>query len=693
MELKKLWQIIINRKWIIIQAFMVIVLTALVGSFLMTPVYRSTAKVVVEEKGLRQSLLSSLGLRDLSAILSLGTFGQEDIMGTQMQLIATRPNLEEVIQRLQLKNDDGSLIRPEQLQVKVEQIEDTNLLKINVDSPNPEEAAQIANTLAQVYVEKSLRESQKNSIEMVNYIDQQREKVKGEWLASINELVKFMKEEGIVDLDLEGKILLERVTALRKELESNQRQMEEVKTKIAEIRKQLANTSKYQVSSRLREENPQIRELNKQLIELNIKLASSKTEYTDSHPVVIALQNQIDSIKKQLKNQIAKTFREEAESINPYYQALIQQLGDHQIQMAELTAKEKILPKTINEYMLKLAAIPDKKAKILRLKTEVNIQEKALGLLLEKAYQTEMATLVQSSNINLVEPATVPTMPVKPNLLLNTAIAIFLGLFFGLGLAFLLEYLDDTLKSPDDIKEFEPLPFFGTIPKWKDGEGILINQMDSRSRMPEAYRAIKNSLRFAAVDKQLKVILVTSALAEEGKSVTVANLGISFSRDNKKVLLLDADLRRPYLHKLFGLSNKIGFSNVIRGDIQLGEAIQQTPVEGVYLLPSGQPPPNPDQYIESPRAQELIENLKGRFDLIIIDSPPILATHDAVVLAKYADAAIDVLEAAKVTKKALSLTREYLANTQIPLLGTILNKFGKDHEGYYYNYYRYYSEN
>ncbi len=695
MELKKLWHIILNRKWIAIQAFLVITLTVVVGSLLTTPIYRSSGKIIVEEKGLRESLLSTLGLKDMAESLSLGeSFGsQRDLIKTQIELIATQSNLKEVINQLQLKNDDGNPYSPGQIGIEASQIGKTNLIRLSTDSSNPEKAANIINKLIEVHIESGMEKSKKASRSITSYITQQQENIENNWNSAIDEWVKFMSEENITDIDLEKQLNLQRLSELHKLWKENEKEINSVQSKIAEIKKQLAKISKYQVTSRSAEKNPQLQDLKKQLIDLNVQLESGKTKYTASHPVVIDLQNQIRAVRNQLNNQIKKTFKDEAETINPFYQSLIQQLGDNEILLADLKSKDVILPKTINEYVQKLSAFPLQSAKFQRLLLEIDMQSKAMTFLLEKSYQTKMASLVKSSNIRLVEEAQVPGRPIKPKLLLNTVAAMFLGLFFGLGLVLLMEYLDDTLKSPDDLKEFAPMPLLGIIPKLKKEDISLISAMDSRKPMPEAYRTIKNNIRFGALDKQLRVVLVTSAFASEGKSFTAGNLAISFSRDNFKVLLIDIDLRRPSLHKLFKAENKAGLSNLIRDDkLLMKDVIQKTGIEGVYLLPTGPLPPNPDQFIESPRIPKIIEKLKERFDMLIIDTPPILATHDSIILSKYTDATIDVIEAGKITRKALAHTKESMEKAKIPFIGVIFNKFDQDSKDSYYYYTYYHSD-
>lgn len=686
MELKNLWYIILHRKWIIIQAFVVVSLTAVAGSLLMTPVYRVTAKLAVDEAGVKESILTSLGVEKLAKFLSSDS---KDEMASHIELIKTRNIREKVIDRLQLKNKDGTPFTPEQIDLDVEQIEETNLLTITHDSSDPKEAAQIVNTLIEVYIDDSLQKSNKTSREMVDYIKQQQEKNDAKWNAAIDAWVSYMVEEKITDLDQEKKIFVQNVADLRKEWEENERGISELNSKITEIQGQMAKIGKYQITARSAQRNPQIEELKRRLVELNINMESSKTKYTASHPAVMDLENQIRVIKNQLDSQMQKTFKDESESINPFYQSLIQQLGDNQILLAGRLAKKNTLPDSINKYLQELSAFPLKISKIQRLTSEVDIQTKSMTMLIEKLYEIELTTLVQSSNITSVEKAIIPERPIKPKLILNTAAGMFLGLFFGLGLAFLIEYLDDALKTPDDIKEFEPLPLLGTIPKSKKEDAALIYKLDPRSPMPEAFRTIKNNIRFAALDQKLNVILITSALPGEGKSFSVGNLGISFARDKFKVLLIDIDLRKPSLHKLFNVENNIGLSNLIRKeDLSLEEIIQKTEVEDLFLLPSGPVPPNPDQFIESPRLEKIIGTLKEKFDMLIIDTPPVFATQDSIILSKYADATISVLESGRVTKKALAHTLESMGKAKIPLMGVIFNKIDQDHKGsYYYSYY------
>ncbi len=250
----------------------------------------------------------------------------------------------------------------------------------------------------------------------------------------------------------------------------------------------------------------------------------------------------------------------------------------------------------------------------------------------------------------------------------------FVGLIFAFGLAFVAEYVDDTIKTPEDLEQYKDLPLLSSIPRIT--KSTLISKMDANDPVAEAYRTIRYNLKYASLDKPLKSLLITSSNPKEGKTLTVANLGISFSQTGLKVLLIDTDLRRPRLHELFGKLNQAGLTQVVAGEFGW-EAIVSTGINNLSLLPSGPTPLNPTRMFESERLKELIGMLSSRFDLIILDSAPLLIKSDAAVLGRYVDGIIYIAEAGKTTRKAVTETVDILKKANLRLLGVVLNKYGK----------------
>lgn len=295
-------------------------------------------------------------------------------------------------------------------------------------------------------------------------------------------------------------------------------------------------------------------------------------------------------------------------------------------------------------------------------------------------------------------PATAPRAPSSPRPKRNAVIGLVVGLLVGVGLAFLVDHLDDTIKTRDDLAELLPgLPVLGIIPAvgdWKDeATALLVSMERPRSQESEAYRTLRTSVQFAGIDRTVEVLLVTSASAAEGKTTTLANMAVAMAQAGLRVIVACCDLRRPRLHEFFGLSNEVGLTSVLLGESSLSSALQRVPdVEGLWLLASGALPPNPADLLSSPRMAEVLGAMRARCDLVLLDSPPVLPVTDAVVLCEQADALLLVTSARSSTRRNVGRAVEVLSQVNAPLMGTVLNGvtgegiYGYGGYGYRYGY-------
>ncbi|MFQ5813738.1 MAG: polysaccharide biosynthesis tyrosine autokinase [Anaerolineae bacterium] len=317
-------------------------------------------------------------------------------------------------------------------------------------------------------------------------------------------------------------------------------------------------------------------------------------------------------------------------------------------------------------------------------------------------YQTNLAQLLNffqgsaTNYVEVIEPATVPTTPISPRTRLNVLLAATVGLILAVGAAFLLEYLDDTIKTPDDISQALDLFTLGAVTRI-EGENIedkLVTADHPRSPISEAYRVLRTNLQFSAVDKPLKTLLVTSANPIEGKSLTVANLGVVMAQAGLSVVIVDTDLRRPVLHRIFRLTKEDGLTNalLLGGNPNPDGYLQATEVENLRVLTSGPLPPNPSELLGSERMSRLIEHLKGQADILLFDSPPCLAVTDAAVLSSQVDGVLLVVDAGACRRGFAVHAVEGLSKVGGNVLGAVLNKLSPRGAGYYYYYYYYSSE-
>jgi succinoglycan biosynthesis transport protein ExoP len=688
MELTRLWEIIRRRKWIVLQALVITTFVSVVGVRLTKPTYDASCKILFMPPKKSASFAPGIGLKSKlsSFITTTSDLSVNRLLGT------TRPYLQKLVLRLQLRDDDGNLSQPDKLadpgaipgikeklfperHIRVRQNEDTNILNILATSPDPEEAMMMANTLGDIMVEqnrKSLRAEYKNARE---FVETQLSLVKESYSTALLRMASFRKEEHTLGLELDTKLAAEKMAALLKEKEDNIIDLAEARAKLDRLKEQLARENPEFLSATAMQQNPHIDVLKKKLTELRLQLIQAKADLTESHPQVLSLRQQLNVAEAELSKEVA-VYRASA----PELTALERRIASHEAHLKGVNSD-------LSKYFKTFEALPDKMHRESGLSMDLRTAQQRYSSLLDSYHQVEMAEASTLSEIRVVEPAVSPSSPVAPGGAKNAVLGMSLGLILGLALALFVEYQDDTIRTVEDARELRQIGLMGLVPSFGSKERVLISTKDPNDPVCECYRRIRN---YPSIDDgSISSLLITSPGPSEGKSTTVVNLGISIARERKKVVLVDMDLRRASLHAYFNLPNHVGVTDMLQGEASLDEAIQDTPVEGLSIISSGPPSPDAGVLIESGELGSLISGLTTRFDMVIIDSAPVLVKSDALVLAKHVDGSIVVLESEKTTRGAALQLAEILADAHIKPLGFILNRFSIGKGKHFYRQYYY----
>ena len=690
MEFLKIWRIIVRRKWIIIITFLIFVATVIAGTKIVTPIYRGEAKILIETSDTISSLMSSLGLATQSKRTSSG---EEDIYETDIALATIRPILEKLISNLNLKDRKGKVLKPDLLvkssilnyispqpYIEVEQHEESDILIIKSDSTSPQEAAKMSNELAALYIDDRLQSTRESYKSARLFIEDLIKDVKGKYYESLLEKKDFMIKEETIDLQSESNKLLDYISDLKNDYKNNEILIAQADENVSMIEKKLKEKEYASTVT--------INHLETKLNDLLVEISGRKIEFTQEHPDVLQLNREIDTIKNILKDKAEVVFNDTEIPIGPIYEDLIKELKDAYINRGAGKIRGDLLKRYIEASKDDLMKIPTKKIKQVEIDLSLSVHEDVYKSLLSYLTQVGVAESMTLSNIRLVEPAIEPDKPDFPNKTLNYILGIILGLFWGFSLAFFIEYIDNTIKSPEDIKRIKSLTVLGTISKTKQLKNRnAISNLDPTSPVVEAYRTIKNSIRYASVDKPIKSLAVTSSVEFEGKSSIALNVAITLSMEEKSVIVVDMDLRRPSIHKFFKISNDIGVTNVLAEGLQLEKTIVHTGIKGLDLLLSGPIPPDPSRLIESQRVKDTINTLKERYDMVIIDTPPALAVNDAIVIGAVADGVLLVIESERATFSMVEHVKEVMVKANLNLIGVVLNKFKVHGAGYYHHYY------
>ncbi len=315
------------------------------------------------------------------------------------------------------------------------------------------------------------------------------------------------------------------------------------------------------------------------------------------------------------------------------------------------------------------------------------------ALFKQRLDQLQVDAALKTGGAQLVTPATAPASPVKPTPVKSSIVALAVGLIFGIGMALLFEYLDDSIKGKDDLDRVtRDVPTLGLIPAvtgWKNPQRpVVVSLADPKSPAAEAYRSLRTAIHFMGLDKPIRTIQVTSAAAGEGKTTTLANLGVALAQSGVRVIIVSCDLRRPRIHQFFDLSNDVGFTSVLLGNVPLSKAVQR--VSGgdrIGVMPSGPIPPNPAELLAGRRTVEVLTALQAEADVVLLDCPPVLPVTDSVVLSGRVDSTLLVASAGQTTRRDLAHAHDLLRQVDAPIIGTVLN--GVTAEGAYGYSYRY----
>lgn len=728
MELRQILEILLRRKWVVIYVFAAIFLTIVIGCVVITPWYDSTAKVLIRRSSAASSTLSSLGLQGGSS--QTGSFSDTD-RSDYLALAQVKPVADRVITDLNVtrertrarimraipfarsilkavgvntesteqKMTSEELLKTSLLSyifprphVDIDQYEETDIIEVEATSPSPEQAKKLANAMADSFIEDELKRVREDYKGSKKFIDLNISRARAEYLDALKELRLFKEKEKTVNLDTEANDVINKMSDYKKLVIDNNLAIQKLKASIGRLEGKLKEIPKYQKSSEQLKDNEMVSSLKLTLRDLYLSLAETKTKYTREHPNVIDIENKIAETKGLIAKELEKVYSGETVSIDTVHQDMFEKLVNNYVDLSAYEAQNQIIPVFIKNYEKELMRIPGKSAEYTQLQLTVTVTQDVYNSLLKYQYQIGMAESMALSNIYVVEPAATPDITDSrhkhPDTVIGAIIAIFLGSIFSIGTALVLEYMDDTVRTSGDIKSFKDLTFLGNIYRLNNKESRLSSEIDPRSPLRESFRTIKNSIKFASPDKPLKSLAVTSTVQNEGKSFIAANLAISMAGEGKKVLLIDGDMRRPNAHNFFKLSNMAGLSNYLVGDADVRKVIMPAGVENLSVITTGPIPPDPAKLVESKKMNQLIKEMEGEFDFVILDTPPVLPASDAVIFGRIVDGVVMIVESGRARKKHVADVLEALSHANINIIGAALNKVHAVGESYYY-YYQY----
>lgn len=570
--------------------------------------------------------------------------------------------------------DDIAKIISEEIIVKP--IKRSKIVEISYESPNPQLASTITNSVARAYMEQILDMKMNASRYTLQWMTQKAEEERKRLEKSEKALQDYMKKYNIVTLENKVTVLPQKLSELSTELVKAETRRKELEVLYNRVKKFRKNPEKAETMPAIATD-PTVQSLREQILQAEQNIMELSKKYGYKHPVMKRAVSELNALKERKAQEIQRVI----DSIkNDYELALSKERN-----LKALLSRTKSEALELNEKFIQYGI----------LKREVETNRQLYDALMKKIKEQSVTEKIQSVNVWIVEKAETPEYPVKPRKALNLLLGIIVGLFGGVGIAFFIEYLDNTIKSPDDAEARLEKPVLAVIPllKEKDKNIEEIVLKEPRSSFAEDYKVLRTSLLLASAEKPPKTVLITSTGPDEGKTVTAINLASAIAQSEYTVLLIDADLRKPRIHKVFSLNNDKGLSTYLAGASDMN-IIQEGPLSNFSIIPSGPLPPNPSELLGSKRMKELIETLKDKYDVIIIDSPPVLTVSDSMILGRIVDGLLLVTRGGKTTYELAGRAIKSLTDMKENLLGVVINALDIKKGEYYYRYYNtyYYSD-
>jgi succinoglycan biosynthesis transport protein ExoP len=710
-------RVLVKRKWTVLACLSTVFSVVAIASLKMTPLYEASGSIEINkpDSGLvnfSNSPTFNVDYYDPTELETEVKILQSDLLALQVVKelgLDRRPEFGGRTAALPssldlepdpLQADSGrtsALLSSFRGSLKVTLAPNTHIVEVHYRSPDKDLAANVVNTLMDTYRDNNFKSRFDSTMQASDWLKKQLVDLEMKVETSQEKLVRYQKEHEILGIDEKQNITTAKLDELNKALtaaESERMGKESVYRLVqsgdadtiasAATLLDAAGTGAQSASSLL--EGLRAKEA-----DVKIQAAELSTQFGPSYPKVTQLNNQLREIDAQILGETRKV----AGKIRGQYMAALQREN----MLHDALEKQKQEANKLNESAIQYSI----------LKRDLESYRTLYEGLLEKMKEAGVSAGLKSNNFRIVDVARVPTSPVEPNVPRNLAFAFMLGLTSGVGLAFLLEGLDNTVRTTEQAQMISGLPPLGMIPMGsrtaREGanskrlviatskEAVeLVTQVRPQSQMAESYRALRTSLLLSNLGAPPKVIMITSALPQEGKTTTSINCAVVLAQKGIRVLLIDADLRRPSIHKTLGMGPRSGLSNVLTGSATLEQTITRSPVlPNLSILPAGTPPPNPAELLASTNMRDVLEELRGQYDHIVVDTPPTLSVTDAVVLSPRADAIVLVIRSGHTTKQALRRSRDVLLQVNAKVSGVLLNAVDLSSPDYYY-YYEYKSK-
>lgn len=730
---KEIFFILRNKYKLIILTPLILGILALFYSYVILPQYKSTVTIAIEEAGQNKN------------IFNMGSDFGSNVINNEIQILESISLAEDVIKNLIAENnmhpsylfntrtyDPGgmrgiinslglfnksvgesrdynsvnefpvmqfeNIINKLQSNLHIRNIIKSDIIEISIVSNDSKEASIIANTFANTYQTRDLAWGSGEINNLRNFLVEQLEIVESDLVVTEDSLRLFKEDEGIFELEGNAKIVLEELAGVESQYNNAVAELSVVEEQKKFIYSKLSKEEKTFTSQLLNSIDNRLNSLRLEIAQNEADLVKNTTLFGPNHEAVRSIQTKIHRLKQDLTKQSDDLIGQGISTTDPiqYRQSLMDRVLELESEEAYLQSQADQFKLLVKQYSAKLGTLPAKSMEFAHLERDRSVLAQTYNIMRQKLEEAKISEASELSKVRIIDYARPPRFRDKPNTKINVILGLISGFILSLFIIMIKEFLDVSIKSIHDIEK-QGIAVLGTIPTFEEVDGVkklkkradVITIVIPNSPISEAYRSIRTNILYARSQNN-KSILITSPGSREGKSTTISNLAVLYAKAGKKTLLLDADLRKPVQHRIFRVKQEPGLVHYLLDmNINLNYLIQPTYIGNLSILTSGAIPPNPAELLGTEKMISLLNQLEEKWDVVLIDTPPILVVTDASLLAKAVDNMILVIKSGVTHKEALFRSKKIIGNLNTTFSGTILNGVS-DRHSYYSNYY--YSE-
>lgn len=671
-QAKSYLQLLRRQRKLALSVFAAVMIAGLLWLFTRTPLYKSTAEVLVTPLSSGGGGNSELIASNLEVMFRIRT------VATQVKMMKSPDLLDAAFANvppdMRLKGFGTRDSKLSHYPVTITNPKDTEIVGIEVLSKNPKAAAVFANEILLASMNRRQENARAIAEMATEQVSTELKETTAELERKLDELAELKRTHGIPDISEQTKSDAASLAALETAVSQAKSDLATARHRRETLARELSRTSRTVVSSTVFSENPTTRAIEDQIEKLQQEKAAALLEYQPTAPEVRNIDNQIAELKRRMADMIKNIESGRTVAPNPIYQSLADQYVNSQVAIREAESRLAVMSAQANQMRARIRQLPDYEEKVTLLMGRISELQTSKAYLTSQLQALRLSMRAILPNVVPITHARVPRFPVSPNIPASLLMIVLLAALAAIGAAVVRDQLDERIHTSDTLEGSAGYRVLATIPMVRNGFQGLVSDESCPAGLLENFRILRNNIFLTAQKPHPRVIVITSPGAGEGKSTMAANLAITTAMSHKRVLLIDGDLRHPSVHLTFGLSNDVGLSTVLQGEAVLDDAVQPSSLENLQVLSAGATPDFPPELLASPAMTDLLASVREEYDTVLLDSTPVVNLSDGAQLASLADGVIMVVSAAKTERGKLLEGLRILEQVGVPVLGIVYNR-------------------